>query len=130
VENPLVLRDSNDLPRLMALVFVHPPSLPYPIRKVMVRIALANRTFYEKEIKELEPDFLSLEKELPNIEAQTLILWGDQDKVLDVSSVRVFEKGLKNHKTAIIKDCGHLPMIEKPQETATRYIDFIKGIKN
>lgn len=129
-ENPLVLKDSNDLPRLMALVFVHPPSLPYPIKKVMVRTGLTNRPLYEKELKELEPDFLSLEKELPNIDAQALILWGDQDKVLDVSSVSVFEKGLKNHKTVIIKDCGHLPMLEKPQETATYYIDFIKGIKS
>jgi abhydrolase domain-containing protein 6 len=129
-ENPLVLKDSDDLPRLLALVFVHPPNLPYPIKKLMVRTALANRKFYEKELKEMNPDIRSLEKELPNIEGQTLILWGDQDKVLDVSSVPVFEKGLKNHKTVIIKDCGHLPMIEKPQETATHYIDFIKGIKN
>jgi pimeloyl-ACP methyl ester carboxylesterase len=118
------------MPRLMALLFVNPPSLPYPLKKVMVKTALANRKFYEKELKEIGPDFLSLEKELPNIKAPTLILWGDQDKVLDVSSVPVFEKGLKNHKTVIIKDCGHLPMIEKPQETATQYIDFIKGIKN
>jgi pimeloyl-ACP methyl ester carboxylesterase len=129
-ENPLVLKDSNDLPRLMALVFFHPPSLPYPIKKVMVQTALANRKLYEKELKEMEPDFFSLEKELSKIEAQTLILWGDQDKVLDVSSVPVFERGLRNHKTVIIKDCGHLPMVEKPQETATRYIDFIKGIKS
>jgi pimeloyl-ACP methyl ester carboxylesterase len=129
-ENPLVLKDSKDLSRLMALAFVNPPRLPYPIKKVMVQTALANRKIYEKELKELNPDILSLEKELPNIKAQTLILWGDQDKILDVSSVPVFEKGLKNHKTVIIKDCGHLPMLEKPQETATHYIDFIKGIKN
>jgi abhydrolase domain-containing protein 6 len=129
-ENPLLLRDSSDMSRLLALVFVNPPSLPYPLKKVMVQTALANRKFYEKELKEINPDFLSLEKELPNIKAQTLILWGNQDKVLDVSSVPVFEKGLKNHKTVIIKDCGHLPMLEKPQETATQYIDFIKGIKN
>jgi len=44
--------------------------------------------------------------------------------------VPVFEKGLKNHKTVIIKDCGHVPMMEKPKETATHYIDFIKGVKN
>jgi pimeloyl-ACP methyl ester carboxylesterase len=129
-ENPLVLKDSNDLSRLMALAFVNPPRLPYPIKKVMVQTALANRKIYEKELKELNSDILSLEKELTNIKAQTLILWGDQDKILDVSSVPVFEKGLKNHKTVIIKDCGHLPMLEKPQETATHYIDFIKGIKN
>ena len=129
-ENPLLLKDVSDMPRLMALLFVNPPSLPYPLKKVMVKTALANRKFYEKELKEIGPDFLSLEKELPNIKAPTLILWGDQDKVLDVSSVPVFEKGLKNHKTVIIKDCGHVPMMEKPQETATQYIDFIKGIKN
>ncbi|MHB8907872.1 MAG: alpha/beta fold hydrolase [Syntrophales bacterium] len=44
--------------------------------------------------------------------------------------VAVFEKGLKNHKTVIIKNCGHLPMLERPQETAAQYMDFIKGIKN
>ena len=129
-ENPLLLKDSSDMSRLSALVFVNPPSLPYPLKKVMLKTALANRKIYEKELKEMDPDFFSLEKELPNIEAQTLILWGDQDKVLDVSSVPVFEKGLKNHKTVIIKHCGHLPMLEKPKETATHYIDFIKGIKN
>jgi pimeloyl-ACP methyl ester carboxylesterase len=129
-ENALLLKDSGDMSRLLALVFANPPSLPYPLKKVMVQTALANRKIYEKELKEIEPDFFSLEKDLPNIKAQTLILWGDRDKILDVSSVPVFEKGLKNHKTVIIKDCGHLPMLEKPQETAMQYIDFIKGIKN
>jgi len=129
-KNLLVLKDSNDLPRLMSLFFTNPPSLPYPLKNVFIQTSLANRKFYEKEGKEIFPDFYSLEKELPNIKAQTLILWGDQDKVLDVSSVPVFEKGLENHKTVIIKDCGHVPMLERPQETATHYIDFIKGIKN
>ena len=129
-ENPLLLKDENDFSRLMEIVFVHPPSLPYPLKKMMIRTALANRGFYEKELKDISPDFLSLEKELPTINAPTLILWGDQDQVLDVSSVPVFEKGLKNHQTVIIKDCGHLPMLEKPEETAGNYLDFIKGLKN
>jgi pimeloyl-ACP methyl ester carboxylesterase len=129
-ENPLVLKDSSDLSRLFALAFVNPPSIPYPVKKVMIRTALANRKIYEKEIQEMNLDFFSLERELPNIKAPTLILWGDQDKILDVSSVPVFEKGLKKHKTVIIKNCGHLPMLEKPQETATQYFDFIKGVKN
>ena len=129
-ENPLLLKDSKDMQRLAAFLFVNTPSFPYPIKKVMIKTALANRQFYEKERKEIFPDFYSLEKDLPNIKAPTLILWGDQDKIVDISSVPVFEKGLKNHKTVIIKDCGHVPMVEKPQETATYYIDFLKGIKN
>jgi pimeloyl-ACP methyl ester carboxylesterase len=97
---------------------------------MFVQKALDNRSFYEKELKEINPDFFSLEKNLPKIKAPTLILWGDQDRILDISSVPVFEKGLKNHKTVIIKGCGHAPQVEKPQETATYYLDFIKSLKN
>jgi abhydrolase domain-containing protein 6 len=114
----------------MGIVFVHSPSIPYPIKKVMIQTALANRNFYEKERREFSPDLFSLENELPQITAPTLILWGDKDQVLDFSSVPVFEKGLRNHQTVIIKDCGHLPMLEKPEETAGKYINFIKGVKN
>lgn len=68
-----------------------------PIKKVLIRTALANRSFYEKELKDIAPDLLSLEKELPAINAPTLILWGDRDRVLDVSSVPVIEMGLKSN---------------------------------
>ena len=129
-ENPFEIKDSNSLQRMMVLLYVNQPSLLYPIKKVMIQTAIANRQFYDKEGKEIYTDFFSLEKDLPNIKAPALILWGDQDKIIDISSVPVFEKGLKNHKTVIIKNCGHVPMMEKPQETATQYIDFIKGIKN
>jgi len=129
-ERPLLLKDENDLPRLMKLTFVQPPRLPYPFKKKFIRKALANRSFNEKTAKDFSTDLFSLEKDLPKIKAPTLILWGDQDKIIDVSSVPVFEKGLKNHSTLIIKNCGHAPMIEKPQETAAGYLNFIRSIKN
>jgi pimeloyl-ACP methyl ester carboxylesterase len=113
----------------MSLIFYNPPSLPYPLEKVFINTALTNRKFYEKERQEFFPSLYSLEKELPNIKAPALIIWGDQDKILNISCVPVFEKGLKNHNTVIIKDCGHIPGLERPQETATHYIAFINGIK-
>ena len=128
-ENPWAIKDSNDMQRVMALAYVNPPVLPYPIEKVTLETYISNRRFYEKEMKEIIPGSFSLEKDLPKIKAPTLILWGDQDQIVDISSVPVFEKGLKNHKTVIIKDCGHVPIIEKAQETATQYLDFVKGIK-
>ena len=103
-------------------------AMGYGLSGQEVRTALANRGLYEKELKDIAPDLLSLEKELPAINAPTLILWGDRDQVLDVSSVPVFETGLKNHQTVIIKDCGHLPMLEKPKETAEKYLSFLKGL--
>jgi pimeloyl-ACP methyl ester carboxylesterase len=59
------------------------------------------------------------------IRAKTLILWGDTDRVLSVSSARVLQKGIENSKVIIMKDCGHMPMIERPEETARYYLEFI-----
>jgi abhydrolase domain-containing protein 6 len=73
------------------------------------------------------PNIFSLENNLPKIKAPELILWSAQDKILDISSVSVFEKGLANHKTVIIKDCGLVPMVEKPLGTANAYLPFIKN---
>jgi abhydrolase domain-containing protein 6 len=44
-----------------------------------------------------------------------------------VSCVQVLDKGLTNSATVIMKDCGHLPMIERPQEAAGHYTAFLKG---
>jgi abhydrolase domain-containing protein 6 len=128
-ENPLLMKDENDFPRLMSLLFVNPPFMPYPIKKMFIREALANKSFNEKTMNEIIPDFFSLEKKLPEIKVPVLILWGDKDRILDISSASVFEKNLKNYKTVIIKDSGHVPMLEKPQETANAYLSFIKSIK-
>jgi pimeloyl-ACP methyl ester carboxylesterase len=128
-ENPFLIKYIKDMQHLKTLVYVNPPSLPYPIKKLLFKTYLDNRQFYEKEAKEFCPDSFTLEKNLPKIKVPALILWGDKDQVIDISSVPVFEKGLKNHKTVIIKDCGHVPMMERPKETATQYIDFVKGIK-
>jgi abhydrolase domain-containing protein 6 len=129
-ENPLLIKDAGDLPRFMSLVFVNPPTIPYPFKKMFIEKALANQAINQKIGNDLRSDFNSLEKDLPKIKAPTLILWGDKDRIVDISSVPVFEKGLKNHQTVIIKDCGHVPMLEKPQETAKAYLAFIKNIKN
>jgi pimeloyl-ACP methyl ester carboxylesterase len=72
-------------------------------------------------------DFFTLESKLNKITAPTLILWGDTDRVVHISSVPIFEKNIKNSKSVIIKECGHVPMIEKPAETAAAYQDFLKG---
>jgi abhydrolase domain-containing protein 6 len=129
-ENPLLLKDENDVSRLMKLIFVKPPFMPYPFKKMFVREALANTSFNQKIMADITPDIFSLEKNLSKIEAPALILWGTRDKIIDVSSVPVFEKGLKNFKTVLINDCGHAPMLEKPQETANAYLAFLKSVKN
>ena len=39
------------------------------------------------------------------------------------------EKKLKNCRTVIMKETGHMPMLEKPKETASHYVGFLKGTR-
>ncbi|HOD27752.1 MAG TPA: alpha/beta fold hydrolase [Syntrophales bacterium] len=128
-ESPLLLKDEADLPRVMGLAFANPPPLPYPFKKRFVEKALADRRFHEKALEDFKGDLLSLEKDLPKIEAPALILWGRNDRILDVSSVPVFERGLARHQTVIIENCGHLPMIEKAGEAADAYLAFLGTVR-
>jgi abhydrolase domain-containing protein 6 len=41
--------------------------------------------------------------------------------------VEVLKKGLLNFTVVIMKNCGHVPMIERPQEASEHYLAFLKG---
>ena len=44
----------------------------------------------------------------------------------DVGGVAFLEKNLKNYRTIIMKEMGHTPMVERPEETAKVYVSFLK----
>ncbi|MGZ6250390.1 MAG: alpha/beta fold hydrolase, partial [Syntrophales bacterium] len=125
--NPLVGNNVEDFDKLIALVFVKTPTIPASFKKIMVADWIAHAEFNKKiwnDVRSASP--VSLEPILPLIQAPVLIIWGDQDKVLDVGGVAFLEKYLKNYRTVIIKDVGHCPMIEQPEETAKVYMSFLK----
>jgi pimeloyl-ACP methyl ester carboxylesterase len=125
--NPLIVNNVEDYDRLLAFNFYKPFPIPSFIKKVLAEKAVKASEFNQKIFKEsLEADFLALESKLGVIKAPTLIVWGDSDRVIHVSSVPVFEKKIKNARSVILKECGHLPMLEKPQETADAYQNFLK----
>lgn len=56
-----------------------------------------------------------------NIITPTFILWGEQDKVLNVSCVDTFMQIIPHAEEKRLRGIGHLPMIEAPALTA-RYL--------
>jgi abhydrolase domain-containing protein 6 len=134
--NPLLTGNTEDLDRLIKLSFAEPPFIPSQFKKVLAADAVAHRDFNKKiwddmvgnltkETSSSRENFLI--PYLPQIQVPVLIIWGDADKILDVGGVSVLEKNLKNYKTVIMKDTGHAPMLEKPQETAAYYLSYLKG---
>ena len=124
--NPMIVHSRADFDRYLKFIFAKPPVIPPIAKRVFAAEAAADKSKNEKLFQDMVMDNFDLEGNLSKIPQPTLILWGDTDRVLDVSSVSIFEK-IRNHKKVIMKDCGHVPMIERPEETASLYLDFLKS---
>jgi len=95
----------------------------------MALAAVRNREFNDKIFGDMRAKMLDLKPILGKIKAPAMIMWGDTDRVLHVSSVDIFTKGIKGSTSYILKDCGHVPMIERPEETSAVFLKFIAGNK-
>jgi pimeloyl-ACP methyl ester carboxylesterase len=115
--NPVIVHSPADFDRYLKFIFVKPPFIPPIAKRVFAEEAAADKSKNEKLFQDMLMDDFELEGNLSKIPQPTLILWGDTDRVLHVSSVSILEK-IRNHKKVILKDCGHVPMIERPEETA------------
>ncbi|MBW4642288.1 MAG: alpha/beta hydrolase [Goleter apudmare HA4340-LM2] len=63
-------------------------------------------------------------KQLSEISPQTLILWGDTDKILGTGDAEKFHKVIPQTTLIWIPDCGHVPHLEQPQITANHILEF------
>ncbi|MFI8479009.1 alpha/beta fold hydrolase [Pseudomonas sp. NPDC078700] len=126
--NPLVVKTPQQFDQLIDFVFYKAPTLPERLKTYMAEQAIASSGLNEQIFSQLRDRYIPLEPELPKIEAPTLLLWGDQDRVLDVSSIKVMQPLLKHPSVVVMKDCGHVPMVERPAETAEHYQAFLDTV--
>ncbi|WP_445635691.1 alpha/beta fold hydrolase [Nostoc sp. DSM 114161] len=63
-------------------------------------------------------------KKLSQIVQETLILWGDSDKILGTKDAIRFKRAIPQSTLTWIQDCGHLPHLEQPQITAQHILKF------
>ena len=63
--------------------------------------------------------------DLHRITAPTLLIWGRQDEVTPLEVAREFEEGIKGAELVLFDECGHAPMMEKPEEFTWVLADFL-----
>jgi pimeloyl-ACP methyl ester carboxylesterase len=66
-----------------------------------------------------------LRSRLHRISCPTLLLWGEQDRVVSKSYVRGFGEALPNASLKTIPDAGHYPHIEKPRTFSSAVLSFV-----
>ena len=67
-----------------------------------------------------------IEKRLRLIKAPTLLLWGEQDRVMPRSYAEIFAATIAGPTTTrVIPGAGHLAELDKPVEVAREVLGFV-----
>jgi pimeloyl-ACP methyl ester carboxylesterase len=66
-----------------------------------------------------------LSRRLHAIKAQTLLIWGKNDKMIPVRFIKPFIN-MENCRILLLENCGHVPFISRPTLFNKIVIDFIK----
>lgn len=64
---------------------------------------------------------------ITTIKQPTFVLWGENDRILHPSCADVFKQLIPHAEVKILRDAGHLPMIEMPALTARSLQKFWSG---
>jgi pimeloyl-ACP methyl ester carboxylesterase len=61
---------------------------------------------------------------LEGVQAPTLFVWGDRDRLVPAKFARHVEKTLPNAESVVLQDCGHVPQFEHPEKTNSMIREF------
>jgi pimeloyl-ACP methyl ester carboxylesterase len=69
-----------------------------------------------------------LEKWLHRIKLPSLIVWGNDDKIMPPANATLWQERLPNARLVMLDACGHLPHVEQAQAVAHHVHEFLEGI--
>jgi abhydrolase domain-containing protein 6 len=129
-DNPLLVKSREGFDRLMALNFNTEPFIPWPGRSVLAQKYIDRKDFHQKLWEDLFGNRLdeNLNSRLRELQMPVCVIWGEKDRILHVSSTDIYRQFILNAHVAIIKDCGHAPMLERPEEAGENYANFMQRI--
>ena len=66
---------------------------------------------------------------LHRVKAPTLLLWGEQDRIVPVDCLEAFRRGIPRAEVARFSGCGHALPFERGAEAAAKINSFIAGAR-
>lgn len=121
-QNPLLIRTEEDFAQLLPWVMTERPFIPRPILNVMARERIRNVDLERRIFTQIFND--SIEERVRGLTTRSLIVWGDQDRLISVETADILHKLLPNSRVLIMPNIGHVPTIERPKQSADDYLRF------
>jgi pimeloyl-ACP methyl ester carboxylesterase len=129
-ETCLLPTTMEEYDKMLTMVSHKPMPVPLPFKKVLLdkavkHHALLHHIFWDVAESATETP---LNDRLHAITTPTLILWGREDRLIDVSCVEVLEREIPNSRAIIYDNVGHVPMMERPGRSASDHSAFIASL--
>jgi triacylglycerol lipase len=127
----LIVSKPGDFDGVMHQLMQNPPAVSFKLKQAQEQQLIAQAEQTQKMIDQVvtlnriyTPDtFARLTK---SVEAPTLILWGRQDKIINVEAANELKTLLKRAEAPVIlNNVGHVPIIEAERAVADHYLPFL-----
>jgi len=124
--NPLLVKTPDEFASLIHLAMSKPPFIPRPILNVMAQEPIRNYALSRRVFNQIVGD--SIEKRVKGLAMPTLIVWGKEDRVINVATADILHKLMPNSKVLLMDGVGHAPMLEVSEQSAEDYLQFRKSL--
>jgi len=123
---PLVVTTRADYDARMEWLFPAEPFIPRPVARYWaqneVSQAESNREIWAAVMASDGP---RLEELAYDIDQPSLVIWCAEDRIFDVSGAVVLAEALGNATLHELSGCGHLPMLDSPDDTGRMLLEFL-----
>lgn len=107
------------IPLLIALRYVAPSFLPILVYDSL-RAGPMNLLLFSQDILAAQG-----EKELHQIHAPTLLIWGENDTLIPADYAYQFQKEIPGSQLVILERAGHVPMFDRPESFNAVVCNFL-----
>lgn len=105
-----------------------PPYIPDIIKDGLLQDKCERKELEKILYEDMYKD-VNLSDVAKSIDIPTLILWGKHDRMVHVDDATLFHRTIKESQLVILKETGHVPILENPEKTADEISKFIKQIE-
>lgn len=121
-DNPLMARTPEEFHKVYEFVMTSPPWIPRAMLDVMAAERIRNFDLEKKIFEQIRAD--CVEERIKGMATPSLIVWGRDDRAIDVGTAEVLHAMLPNSQVLVLDHIGHLPQLEAPERSAEDYRKF------
>lgn len=122
--NPFIPVDAVQFDLEMKLLFADPPTVPPDVRDALVKGYVERNREYQQVWDIVNLYDTALDKPL-KVGIPVFMLWGEGDGIYPVEGAALLQERLPGSQLVKLPRAGHLPMLERPAETAARLVAFL-----